>query len=158
MSLAKNAVEQITFAREYFNRSTDNLTEVLSGFSPAEGMMTVSQQVAHAARVIDWLIEGAFRPEGFDLDFDPQIQQVLAVDSLGAARFWFDQSLANAAKVIEAQTDDDLMTALPQGPVMGGQPRLTIVSALVDHTAHHRGVLTVYARLNGIIPSDPFGM
>ena len=32
--------------------------------------MTVAQQVAHAAQTIDWFIEGASRPEGFDLDFE----------------------------------------------------------------------------------------
>jgi uncharacterized damage-inducible protein DinB len=40
---------------------------------------------------------------------------------------------------------------------MGGMPIYSIVSALVDHTAHHRGALTTYARANGIVPADPYG-
>jgi uncharacterized damage-inducible protein DinB len=39
---------------------------------------------------------------------------------------------------------------------MGGLPRYAIVSALTDHTAHHRGALTVYARLLGLVPPMPY--
>ena len=40
--------------------------------------------------------------------------------------------------------------------IMGGAPRLAIFGAINDHTAHHRGALTVYARLNGIVPPMPY--
>ena len=139
-------------------RSTASLTEALSGFAPAEGMMTTAQQVAHAARVIDWLVEGTFRAEGFDMNFDEQIQQVLAIRSLSVARAWFEAAVANATSVLAAKTDEELSSLLPHGGVMGGLPRLAIISAITDHTAHHRGALTAYARVNGIVPPDPFGM
>ena len=45
---------------------------------------------------------------------------------------------------------------LPEGPVMGGAPRLAIVNAITDHTAHHRGTLTVYSRLRGHTPAMPY--
>ncbi len=35
-------------------------------------------------------------------------------------------------------------------------PRFAIFSAITDHTAHHRGALTVYARLKGIVPPMPY--
>ena len=38
---------------------------------------------------------------------------------------------------------------------MGGAPRFAIAGAITDHTAHHRGALTVYARLNQMTPPDP---
>jgi uncharacterized damage-inducible protein DinB len=40
---------------------------------------------------------------------------------------------------------------------MGGQPRHSIIGALIDHTAHHRGALTVYARLLSKVPPMPYG-
>jgi uncharacterized damage-inducible protein DinB len=53
-------------------------------------------------------------------------------------------------------TDAELLAALPEGPIMGGVPRMAVFGAINDHTAHHRGALTVYARLNGIVPPMPY--
>ena len=39
---------------------------------------------------------------------------------------------------------------------MGGVPRAAILSGITDHTAHHRGALTVYARLLGKTPPMPY--
>lgn len=157
MSLSQQAVAELRLAHERFNRSTQNLPEDLSGFTPAQGMMTASQQVAHCARVIDWFMEGAFRSEGFDMNFEDQIKQVLAVESLANARAWLDRAMLSAIAVLSGKSDDDLTAAIVQGPVMGGMPVFAIVSAIVDHTAHHRGALTTYARANAIIPADPYG-
>lgn len=76
--------------------------------------MTVAQHVAHAARVIDRFMQGAFDPEGFDMNFEDQIKSVLAVQSLTSARDWFEKSIA--------------------------------------------GALTTHARLNNVVPADPYGM
>ena len=66
MSLADQAVTELESTEQFFNRSTRSLTEEHSGVKPAPDVMTAAQQVAHAAQMIDWFIEGAFRPEGFD--------------------------------------------------------------------------------------------
>jgi uncharacterized damage-inducible protein DinB len=39
---------------------------------------------------------------------------------------------------------------------MGGAPRLSVIGAISDHTAHHRGALTVYSRLLGKVPKLPY--
>ena len=46
---------------------------------------------------------------------------------------------------------------MPEGPVMGGQPGSEVVRAMIEHTAHHRGALTVYSRLLGKVPPMPYG-
>ena len=56
--------------KEYFDRSTGVLEEADSTFAPKEGMFTASQHVAHAAQTRSWFVQGAFAPEGFDLDFE----------------------------------------------------------------------------------------
>jgi uncharacterized damage-inducible protein DinB len=33
---------------------------------------------------------------------------------------------------------------------------MAIFGAITDHTAHHRGALTVYARLAGAVPPMPY--
>jgi uncharacterized damage-inducible protein DinB len=119
-------------------------------------MMTAAQQVAHAAHTVDWFIEGAFRPEGFSMDFEAHAKQVAAVTSLAAARQWFDRAIAAAKAKVGGSSDADLLVPLPPGPIMGGAPRIAIVSAISDHTAHHRGALTVYARLKGVVPPMPY--
>lgn len=156
MTIAESCVAELSNVEQFFNRSTEELSEDLSGFTPAEGMMTAAQQVAHAAKTIDWFVEGAFRPEGFDMNFEEHIQDVMKVTSLTAARAWFTKSIADAKAVIATKGDAELMAPLPDGPVMGGAPRIAIVSGINDHTAHHRGALTVYARLSGKVPPMPY--
>ena len=156
MSLAKQCVGELAATQEFFNRSTRNLTEAISGYAPAEGLMTTAQQVAHAAQTIDWFMEGAFGPSGFSMDFESMAKVVAQVKSLQAAREWFDKSVASASATLGAKSDADLLTPLPPGPIMGGMPRMAIVGAITDHTAHHRGVLTVHARLNKIVPPMPY--
>jgi uncharacterized damage-inducible protein DinB len=156
MSLTQQALTELQSAHEYFNRSTRNLTESQSTFAPAEGMMTAAQQVAHVAHTIDWFIEGAFRPEGFDLNWEEQAKIVGSYTSLEQARAWFERAVANATAKVASTSDADLLVAMPEGPIMGGVPRIAIFSAINDHTAHHRGALTVYARLNGIVPPMPY--
>lgn len=154
--VAQQAIFDLKTLKQRFDRSTAALPESLSTYAPVPGVMTVAQHVAHCAQVTDWFLEGAFSPNGFDLDFAPQIARVLTVQSLAAARAWLDRSLENAIAVFSTHSAESLATPLPDGPILPRQPRHAIVSALVDHTAHHRGALTVYARLNGIQPPDPF--
>lgn len=149
-------VQNLSSCQEYFNRSTNVLTEEDSGFTPAEGMMTTAQQVAHIAQTIDWFLEGTFREEGFDMDFEAHMKAVHEVTSLAAAREWLDRAFNAARETFGSKTSEELFHPLPAGPVMGGAPRLAVVSAIEDHTAHHRGALTVYSRLLGKEPKMPY--
>ncbi len=122
---------QLLASKDFFDRSTRVLEEGDSQFRPNEGTMTAAQQVAHVAQTLDWFVQGVSRPEGFDLDFERQAKELAAVTSLAAA--------------------------LPEGPIMGGQPMSNIVWGMIEHTAHHRGALTVYSRLLGKVPPMPYG-
>ena len=152
------AVQQLESVREQFLISTAGLHEGIAAFRPVEGMMTVAQHIAHAAQVIEWLTQGAFDPNGFDLDFEPQIARVMAITSLEAARGWFEKSITAAILAFQDLDDHELLVPMPEGPVMGGMPRFLVPSVIAEHTSHHRGALTVYARLNGIAPESPYGL
>lgn len=156
MNLSEKAVRAIDEAQEYFLRSTRNLEEQHSSLAPAPGMMTAAQQVAHAAQTIEWFLDGAFSPGGFDLDFDAHMRAVAEVRSLAEARAWFGRACDAARAKLRGLSDEDLLTRIADGPVMGGAPRIAIASAVTDHTAHHRGALTVYARLAGVVPPMPY--
>jgi uncharacterized damage-inducible protein DinB len=148
-------VAELKAAQEFFNRSTRCLTEEDSAFAPVPGTWTVAQQVAHAAQTVDWFFEGAFRTEGFDMDFEKAGADVARVQSLTEARAWLDRAFERAIADLSARTPEELREPLPEG-IMGGQPRAAIVGSLMDHTAHHRGALTVYARLLGRVPAMPY--
>jgi uncharacterized damage-inducible protein DinB len=143
-------------AKEHFDRSTRCLTEEHAGFRPVEGMMTVAQQVAHVAQDIDWFREGAFRPEGFDMDFEAHKRALEGATSLKEARDWADRAFDAMAKKLESCSVEDLTVSLAPGAILGGMPRAVIVGAMIDHTAHHRGALTVYSRLLGLTPAMPY--
>ena len=70
---------QILASKEFFDRSTRVLEEADSNFRPHEEMMTVAQQVAHAAQTLDWFIDGATRQEGFDLNFEEHAKDLQRV-------------------------------------------------------------------------------
>ena len=145
----------LRMTRQFFNTSTACLTEADAGFSPVPGTWTVAQQVAHAAQSVEWFVEGAFRPEGFDTDWARHAAEVQKVQSLSEARAWLERAFDTAEKAFGSASAESLAQTLPPG-IMGGAPRWSVVSAIGDHTAHHRGALTVYSRLLGRVPAMPY--
>ena len=148
-------VNELKASKEFLDRSTSVLEESDSGFAPKEGMFTAAQQIAHIAQTAEWFMEGGFG-KGFDLDFEAHIREFSKYTSLTEARAYCDRAYANAIKIIASKTMEELMEPLPDGPIMGGAPKLAIPSSIAEHTAHHRGVLTVYSRLLGKVPAMPY--
>ncbi len=148
--------DELSRMKEYFDRSTRALVEADSKFAPKPEMFTAAQVVAHVAQTVEWFIEGVFAPKGFDTDFEGLDKKVRTVTSLKAAREWMARACAAAEKAVEAHAEAEWSQLLPAGPIMGGAPRFAIFPALTDHTAHHRGALTVYARLLGKVPPMPY--
>jgi uncharacterized damage-inducible protein DinB len=148
---------QLLASKDFFDRSTRVLEEADSGFRPQADMMTVAQQVAHVAQTLDWFIDGAFGGKGFDLDFAKHAAELETVTSLSAARKMLDAAYVKAVKTLRSKTPEELAQPLADGPIMGGQPVSDIVWGMVEHTAHHRGALTVYSRMLGKVPVMPYG-
>jgi uncharacterized damage-inducible protein DinB len=152
----KGFAAQLHAIEEFFDRSTRPLTEKDSGYKPKEELFTVAEIVAHVAQTIDWFVEGAFRPDGFSMDFEAMEKEIRAVKSLDHAREWFHRAIAKAVKATEEKSAAEWAKPLPEGPIMGGMPRFLIFGSISDHTAHHRGALTVYQRLLGLVPPMPY--
>jgi uncharacterized damage-inducible protein DinB len=147
---------QLVVSKEFFDRSTRVLEEGDSGFRPQKDMMTAAQQVAHAAHTLNWFVQGVSRPEGYDFDFARQAQELSAIASLAEARKKLDAAFANAIQFLRSKSAEELAAPMPPGPILGGQPLSDIVWAMVEHTAHHRGALTVYSRALGKVPVMPY--
>jgi uncharacterized damage-inducible protein DinB len=155
MTLAALTAE-LDDTRRFFLATTACLEPADAAYAPCEGMYTVAASVAHVARTIDWFVEGAFdRPDGFDMDFAAHIAEAHAVIDLEVARAWLDRAFDHAAAALRRH-EARLAEPLPPG-IMGGLPRSAVVGGIVDHTAHHRGALAVYARLLGREPALPYG-
>ena len=147
---------ELEMARTFFNNSTACLTEEDADYAPVPGVFTVKGHVAHVARTVEWFIEGAFGA-GWDLDFEKQAMAAEAVASLAEARAWVERAFQHAKDVVSAKSEDDLCECFPaDDPMMPGAPKLVAVTGISDHTAHHRGALTVYARLRGKVPPMPY--
>lgn len=148
-------INELMRSKEFLDRSTGVLTEEDSALTPADGMMTAAQQLAHIAQTVDWFVDGAFG-EAFDLDFEGAAKQVATMTSLESAGDWCNRAYENAIETIGAKSDEELAELTPEGPIMGGTPKGIVLAGIVDHTAHHRGALTVYARLAGKVPAMPY--
>jgi len=154
--MKQGLLTELDTVKVFFERSTSCLTEEDSKFVPKEGMLTIAQQVAHAAQSIDWFVEGMTSVDGFDMDFEKHWKEVLPCKSLAEARDWFSKAILRAKSAVGEMEEGELLERLVPGPVMGGKPKLAVISAISEHTAHHRGALTVYSRLLGREPKMPY--
>ena len=155
MAVSEGLVKELESTQKFFKTTLSVFTPDDEGFAPFPELYTVAGQVAHAADSIDWFIEGAFG-DGWDLEFDASIAKAKAVTSLDEAKEWLDRAFANAIAAVGAASDETLFESIPDTRIMGGAPRAAVVSGIVDHTAHHRGSLAVYARLVGKEPMMPY--
>lgn len=151
MSNAPGPASALVDAHIYFKRTISVFEPEHAGFAPDPELYTVAGHVAHTAHTVDWFIEGAFG-EGWDMDFEGLVAQARAVTSLEEATAWLDRAFANAVSVVGSATKEELFGLITNPPIMEGEPRIGAVSGIVDHSAHHRGALTVYARLVGKTP------
>ncbi len=155
MSAADGLVKELESTLKFFETTLSVFEPSDAGFAPTPELYTVAGHVAHAADSIDWFIEGAFG-EGWDMEFDALIAKAKAVTSLEEATDWLHRAFANAITVVGAASDQELFEPIPDTRIMAGAPRAAVISGIVDHTAHHRGSLAVYARLIGKVPAMPY--
>ena len=147
---------ELTSSLEFFNRSTSCLTEEHAGFAPSKDAMTTCQQIAHVAQTIDWFMEGILG-DGFDMNFEAHLAEVRKITSVAAARDWVNRSYTDAVRIASYTSLEDLAVPMPaDSPIFANTPRYAAFSAIVEHTAHHRGALTVYSRLLGLTPAMPY--
>lgn len=142
-------------AHTFFRRSIGALTEADSTFSPVEGLYTVAAHVAHVAQTVEWFLDGAFSGAGFDMNFEEHIKEAQSYRSLEKALERLDAAFDRLKKEIESRSQAEWDTPFAEGQLLQG-PKWNLIGAVTDHTAHHRGALSVYARLLGKVPPMPY--
>ena len=154
--MKQGIIEQLKTQEKFFLNTISYLTEKDSSFSPNEEMYTVAQHIGHAAETIDWFLEGAFDEKGFDMNFENYAERMKKYSSFDESVKYFKEATANGIKRLQALSDAELMEPIT-AEIMTGAPKMAVVGGIVDHTAHHRGALSVYARLLGKKPQMPYG-
>lgn len=155
MSAAAGLAKELENDLKFFKSTVSIFEQADAEFAPKPELYTVAGHIDHTADTVDWFIEGAFG-KGWDMDFEAIVARSKAVKSIADAKQHLDKAFARAAEVIGAASDQDLFAPIPDTRIMEGAPRAAIVSAITDHTAHHRGALAVYARLLGKEPPMPY--
>ncbi len=150
-------IGQIESARRFFERTLSCFEEQDADFRATPDTLSVAEQVAHAAQTVEWFLDGALEPTGFSLDFEVHEKDIRSVASLAEARARLTGAFERVVQVVGERDDAFWAGALPEGPVLGGEPRHVILGGITEHTAHHRGALAVYARLCGHVPPMPYG-
>jgi len=148
---------QLESARRFFERTISCFGDADADFRATPENLSVAEQIAHTAQTVDWFIQGALEPTGFSLDFEAHEQDIRSVASLADARARLGKAFDRAVQVVGERDVAFWASALPEGPVLGGEPRHVIFGGISEHTAHHRGALAVYARLCGHVPPMPYG-
>ena len=151
MSQAAEFVTQLETSHGYIRSMISIFEEEDAGFAPQPELYTVAGHIAHAADSVEWFVDGAFG-EGWNMDFEGLIAAARAVETLEEAVAWLDRAFEKAIATFKVASDEDLAAPIPDKRIMPGASRAAIVVPIVDHTAHHRGALTVYARLLGKVP------
>lgn len=144
-------------AEVYFGRSTAGFVEADSRWAPAPGALSVAGHFLHTARTLEWFVEGVFTDSGWNMNFGSFMKEDEEAPSVEAARARMVSAFELLRKTLRAQTPGSLGQLLPpDDPIFPGLPKGAVIEGIIDHTAHHRGALTVYARLLGKPSKMPY--
>jgi uncharacterized damage-inducible protein DinB len=153
--MKEGLIQELEVQRKFLLNTINCLSEENSAYKPDEKMYTVAQHIGHAAETIDWFMNGAFG-EGFDMNFDNYEERMKEkYNSFDDSVKLLNEATARGIEAVKNASDAELMAPIT-GEVMKGAPKLAIVGAITDHSAHHRGALAVYARLLGKTPTMPY--
>ena len=151
------AVEMVKMQQKFLGNILKGFTPDHGDFAPAEGMMTVAQQIRHIAQTMTWFRAGAIDGQ-FEMDFEKLEAQLREPVTFEAATAELDAAFADFIALLAPMSEADLMAPMVENPIFGPAPKVTAITAGSDHMAHHRGALSVYQRLLGITPVMVYDM
>lgn len=152
----QEAAQMLMQERRHLNNILKDFRAEHERFRPVDGMMTTAQQINHIAHTVQWFRAGAFG-DGFDLDFEKleavNHQEISLEEAMDFLNKVYDDYIAFLSGLDEAA----LSAPMAENPIFGTLPRFVALTAQNDHTAHHRGALSVYLRLLGVTPMMIYG-
>jgi uncharacterized damage-inducible protein DinB len=123
-------------------------------WQPAEAMHSIGWNANHLADIVGWT-QPILEQDEFDIaPVDGPAHETPSIDDPVEILASFDANLAAARTAIAAATDQQL--AADWSMKMGGQTLFTISKGdclrrwVINHSIHHRGILSVYLRMCGV--------
>lgn len=147
----KEVVKLIKTERHYLQNILKDFRPEHGDFKPSEEMRTVGQQIKHIALTTKFYYETVFG-SGFTMSFEDYKAEMKKPISLEKALKDLDECYNKAESLVGNKTAAELNAPLPDNPMLGEGTLESVIIRNTDHTAHHRGALTVYLRLLGIKP------
>ncbi len=149
----KSAASIITKERKHLDNIIKDLKPEHGEFRPVEEILTASQQIKHIALTTRWFYSKALGT-GFDFSsFDEYLEGMQKPIELMEAVRMLNETYDESVPAFEKMTEAQLGAVVKDDPMLG----TFLISDLIyynnEHTAHHRGALSVYLRLLGITPT-----
>ena len=107
--MKEGLIEQLRTVRQFFLNTISCLTQEDSNYAPKEEMYTVAQQIGHTAHTVGWFMDGAFGPNGFDMNFENYVERMKKYTSLKQGVEEFEHEVERAIHTIEKTTNAELM-------------------------------------------------
>lgn len=123
-------------------------------WKPDTAMRSIGWNVNHLAEIIAWTADILDRDEIDIAPVDGPKYETPTIDDPVQVLAKFDAAAAAARQALSAASDAKFAEAWTMK--MGGQPLFTMTKGaclrrwVMNHTIHHRGILSVYLRMCGI--------
>ena len=154
MSIAQSILPEFDLEMAGTRKTIERIPDARLDWKAHARSNTIGWVGSHLAEIPGW-VEGTLTQDLWD--FSPPGQDPFRTPILGSHQQMvdvFDQNVATARRAIEATSDDAFMknwSLLYQGNTILTMPRIAVIrSFILNHTIHHRAILTVYLRLNDI--------
>ena len=147
MSIVDSILAELEIEAEITQRVLDRIPEDKMAWKPHQKSMSLGELSWHLASMPQWIVT-ATKPDVYELmggtkEPPPTVKSEI-IDS-------FQKGLVEL-KAYLGQLDDSAATAMWKATMNGKEvvasPRIAFLrSAMINHTCHHRGQLSVYLRL-----------
>jgi uncharacterized damage-inducible protein DinB len=142
-------------------RLLERLPEDKFDWKPADKSMTLGRLATHLAELPTWGVHAITMDE---LDINPpggEPYQPTQLGSVSEILELFDSNIAKLRETIQSTSDEEFKkpwTLKNAGEEVFTQPKIGVLRGMVmNHTIHHRGQLTVFLRLNGVLLPGTYG-
>lgn len=158
MSLAEILLPELQLESSTTRRVIERIPADKYGWKPCEKSNSIGWVVNHLAEIPGWVV-GTFESDVWDIHpAGGEPYQSPALTTPEAVLALFDENVRTAIASLSKASDDDLKRTWSLAS--GGNVMLSCTKAdvmrywVLNHSVHHRGILSVYMRLTGIpVPS-----
>ncbi len=144
-----NLTRMLIMERRFSSNIYNDILPDQSDFRPAEGMMTVAEQMAHIGAFDEWLVQGLNHGNwGFDTFADRPEKTV------EEARAFMDHARRRLLVLVEELQTEGINSPVGPNPIFSPEMhKANVLMMTLAHECHHRGQLVVYIRLLGFQPT-----